>query len=190
MPTRDLFDRAISRSKKVVVGMTTRVSLHGGGGEEGGGEDDTLYSSALAAAEDLVLRIGSGRRTYDDELDIYALAGDVAYYADGADVFLGHTWRWDDGRGDLIERMYSAAETEARVVVSNDAGCGPLPVSSSFPPSPEGMLSRLIRKCREGMIDVLGSATRHDEDGPFTIFGLRCAVPSCGGGGGGRIGVS
>ncbi len=180
-PTRDIFDRAITRSKKGVVGG-------------GSGGDVDVYSSALAAAEDLALR-SIGKATQEgpssEVTDVFALAGDIAYYAEGVDVFRGHIWRWHDGGGDAIERIYSAAETEAAaaatqqqrqqkqrrvIVVANDSEECTIPRASK--------MSNLIRTCREGMIGrVLRPRGLDDEDcEPFTIFGLRCATPLCGGG--------
>ena len=126
-PTRDIFDRAVARSRKGVVGDI----------------DVDVFSSAMAAAEDLASKsIGQaaalkGPTTSEVVIDIYALAGDVAYYAEGVDVFRGFRWQWHDGGGDTIERiLYSAAETEAaaaatqqqqqqqqqqRVIIANDS---------------------------------------------------------------------
>jgi hypothetical protein len=181
-PTREIFDRAISRSKKGVVGK-------GSGGEC----DVDVFSSALAAAEDLASRsIGQAaqKSPTNEVIDIFALAGDVAYYAEGVDVFRGHIWRWHDGGGDSIERIYSAAETEAAtqqqqqqqqqrvvVVVANDSEVRTIPRASK--------MSHLIRTCREGMIGRVLRPRGHDDEDyePFTIFGLRCATPLCGGGG-------
>jgi len=98
-PEEHIFTRSIVRKEK-----------------EGG--ESKVYSNVLAAAEELALSITSKQQ--DDEnspisqepLDIIAVANNITYYADGLDVYYGYTFKWGDGRGDLIERIYSAAETE------------------------------------------------------------------------------
>lgn len=86
--------------------------------KEKDGGNSKVYSNVLAAAEELALSITSKQQ--DDKsspisqepLDIIAVANNITYYADGLDVYYGYTFKWGDGRGDLIERIYSAAETE------------------------------------------------------------------------------
>lgn len=48
------------------------------------------------------------------------MANNITYYADGLDVYQGFIWKWEDGQGDLIERVYSAAETEDQLMVIED----------------------------------------------------------------------
>jgi hypothetical protein len=148
-PTQYIFDRAISRRKK----SESRA-------------DAKIFSSALEAAEELALNIPSAQ--CPSELDVISLASDIAYYADGVDMFYGHTWEWNDGRGDLIERIYSAAETEAHVVNGAESS-----VHYSLPRK----MSHAIQSC-EGIFGRLKSHL--DENEPFTIFGLRCSAPGCG----------
>lgn len=69
---------------------------------------------ALAAVEDLVLN------HLHTELDSIDMANNITYYADGLDVYQGFIWKWEDGQGDLIERVYSAAETEDQLMVIED----------------------------------------------------------------------
>ena len=158
IPTQYIFDRAVCRRTMSAGG--SRAPSHG---KSGG--DTRIFTSAYTAAEELVSSI-SGQ--YPNELDTIALANDIAYYAEGVDVYYSYTWKWGDGRGDLIERIYSAAEIEARAV--NDA-------ERSVPYSPPISMSYVVRSC-EG---ILGRLKSHlDENEPFTIFGLSCTAPRCG----------
>jgi hypothetical protein len=161
VPAQCIFDRAVCRRKKSAGGPWALSH-----GESGG--DDRIFSSAYTAAEELAPSI-SGQ--HPNELDTIALANDIAYHAEGVGVCYGYTWKWGDGRGDISERIYSAADTEARAAV-NDA-------ERSVPYSPPISMSHVIRSC-EGIFGRLKSHL--DENEPFTIFGLRCAAPGCGGG--------
>ena len=85
-------------------------------------------STALIAAEDLAAQQPAG------PIDAIAIANNIAYYADGLDIYYGFVWKWEDGQGDLIERIYSAAETENEMLAPEDA-------ERSEPYSPPRMVS-------------------------------------------------
>ncbi len=159
MPVQCIFDRAVCQRKKSAGGPWALSH-----GESGG--DNRIFSSAYTAAEELAPSI-SGQ--HPNELDTIALANDIAYNAEGVDVFYSYTWKWGDGRGDIFDHIYSAADTEARAAVNN--------VERSVPYSPPISMSHVIRSC-EGIFGRLKSHL--DENEPFTIFGLRCAAPGCG----------
>mmetsp|Transcript_15672 Transcript_15672/g.35149 ORF Transcript_15672/g.35149 Transcript_15672/m.35149 type:complete len:108 (+) Transcript_15672:1775-2098(+) len=44
--------------------------------------------------------------------DVFDMANNIAYYAEGSDVYAGYIWKWADGNGDTIDRVYTGEESD------------------------------------------------------------------------------
>ncbi|KAL9180826.1 hypothetical protein ACHAXT_011279 [Thalassiosira profunda] len=143
LPKEYVFDRAVAGREK-----------NGSAAKLFATPSTRVFSSALIAAEALAAEQPAG------PVDIVATANNVGYYADGLDVYHGFVWRWADGQGDFIERIYSAAETEDQM------------------PVPEGGAGR--SEPRKGLLERLRIPIRGNDDEPFSILGLKCGVAACG----------
>jgi len=155
-PKEYIFGRAISRKEKEVgVGSKVFSNAKGVAGV-------TTFPNALSAAEDLVAQQPTG------PVDTVAIANHIAYYADGLDVYHGFFWKWGDGNGDSIERIYSAAETE-NDMLSKESVTVTETTERSEPYSPPrtGLLARL--KIPSTLID---------DSEPISIFGFVCGSPT------------
>jgi len=149
-PKEYIFGRAVSQNEKEGIGSKVFSSV-------GGATGSKSFSSALIAAEDLAAQQPAG------PIDDIAIANNIAYYADGLDIYYGFVWKWEDGQGDLIERIYSAAETENEDLNESTERSEP------YSPPRMGLLGRLKIP-----------TPRADDNEPFSIFGFRCGAQMCG----------
>ena len=44
--------------------------------------------------------------------DVFDMANNIAQVFKGPDVYAGYIWKWADGNGDTIDRVYSGEESE------------------------------------------------------------------------------
>lgn len=159
-PKEYIFDRSIARHEKK-DGPGSKVFSFG---QEAMTPSMKSFPSALEAAEEFALQQPMG----GDPTDDIAMANNIAYYADGLDVYCGFVWKWEDGNGDTIERIYSAEETVDQMIaeeVVNDS----TERSEPYSPPRKGLLGRLKLP-----------TVPMDDNEPFSIFGLRCGAPMCG----------
>jgi len=153
-PKEYIFERPISRSQK--EGMGSKV-FYNGEGTSG----SNVFSSPLDAAEKIAAEQPGGA------IDTVAIANNIAYYADELDVYYGYVWKWEDGKGDLIERIYTAAATEDQLLAPEERD-DPTERSEPYSPPRKGLLGR-IKLPTAGV----------DDNEPFSIFGFKCGAP-CG----------
>mmetsp|Transcript_41622 Transcript_41622/g.88689 ORF Transcript_41622/g.88689 Transcript_41622/m.88689 type:complete len:1018 (+) Transcript_41622:150-3203(+) len=153
-PKEYIFDRAISRNEKDGPGSKTFSS--------GEGAPSKTFASPLIAAEELVVE----QPTLP--IDTIAVANNIAYYADGLDIYYGYIWKWEDGRGDSIERVYSAAATEDQMLTPEEM-TDSTGRSEPYSPPRKGFLGRIKLP-----------APAKDDNEPFSIFGFRCGAHMCG----------
>ncbi|KAL7541515.1 hypothetical protein ACHAXR_012564 [Thalassiosira sp. AJA248-18] len=179
-PKEYIFDRAIARHMKEGPGSNVFSS----GEEAAGTGSKVFYSSALIAAEELAAQQQPSAAA--EPINTIDVANNIAYYADGLDVYYGFVWKWEDGNGDLIERIYSAAETEDQLQLEEnekeEAANDLKRRSGPYSPPRKGFLGRL--KIPTVTVDDLGrlhfATVAADDNEPFSIFGLRCGAPVCG----------
>ena len=156
------------------------------------------FSSALIAAEELAWTSVTAEHQNETSLDTIAMANNIAYYADGLDVYYGYMWKWEDGGGDLIERIYSAAETEDETLSqkANDETERSEPYS---PPRkvwpflkyitshdnsyamPHNNVANPSISFYQGLLGRLKMLSQgfSDDSEPISIFGLRCEALTC-----------
>ena len=154
--------------------------------------------AVLSAAEDIAAQQPA------EPIDTIALANNIAYYADGRDVYYGFFWKWADGQGDSIERACSAAETgngkslEEETFPEGGGMTADESTERSEPCSPPRTVSAVARTfsrsgiplehrahstvlCRSPTQGLLGRflkpASLADELEPISIFGLSCISP-------------
>lgn len=136
MPKEYIFNRAVTRNAKEGTGVAgavfssgkfylslrkiSQVSILFGSYVPGYVFYHVCCCIALVASEKLIMNDQSSSTT--EPIDAVSIANNIGYYADGLDVYQGFTWRWEDGKGDLIERVYSAAETEDQLMVEAKEG--------------------------------------------------------------------
>mmetsp|Transcript_2329 Transcript_2329/g.5088 ORF Transcript_2329/g.5088 Transcript_2329/m.5088 type:complete len:1009 (-) Transcript_2329:214-3240(-) len=153
-PKEYIFERPISRSQKEGMGSKVFCSDEGTSGSN-------QFSSPLDAAENIAAEQPGVA------IDTVAIANNIAYYADGLDVYYGYVWKWEDGKGDLIERIYTAAATEDQMLAPGERD-DPTERSEPYSPPRKGLLGR-IKLPTAGV----------DDNEPFSIFGFKCGAP-CG----------
>lgn len=98
IPKQYIFDRPVAR--------------YSGGSKK-------VFTTALMAAEALILEMTVQHP--GEPLDAFDVANNIGYYSDGLDMYLGCSWKWSDGEGDLIERIYSADPTVDPMMVAGAA---------------------------------------------------------------------
>ena len=116
-PREYIFNRAVARNEKE-GGVGSKIFSSVEGRPVGGGPN--IFSSTYLAAEELVWANVTAQNQNGYAQDTIAVANNIAYYADGLDVYYGYTWKWEDGWGDTIERIYSAAATVDEMLVPED----------------------------------------------------------------------
>ena len=101
--------------------------------------------------------------------DVFDMANNIAYYAEGSDVYAGYIWKWADGNGDTIDRSYSREESDDLEEVKRLAS------SSAVPSRIQAMLDK-VKEMSALRVKEKGDG----EDEPTSIFGFVCGANMCG----------
>ena len=122
----------------------------------------TYLVQAYAAAEETMW-------SQTGHFDVFDMANNIAYYAEGSDVYAGYIWKWADGNGDTIDRVYSGEESYDLEDVKRLAS------SSAVPSRIQAMLDK-VKAMRADLVKEKDGK----EDEPTSIFGFVCGANMCG----------
>jgi len=100
--------------------------------------------------------------------DVFHMANKIAQYFKGSDVYAGYIWKWADGNGDTIDRLYSGEESDDLEDVKRLAS------SSAVPTRIQAMLDKVKEMTAHQAKEKDGG-----EDEPTSMFGFVHGANMC-----------